>query len=512
MWIYVQTAVNPTHYAVTGNLVIPLHESNRLGLMQSVAHEMFHNVQSRQFSAPGVLVRNLLTGNWWLEASAEYAASRIAIADYPLMGKRNTALPPNYLFSPLTYSPITEGRFPGHQYHGAHFLDFIVRQGQTLEATEGVAGSRGRYFRDLYDTVSSAPIAAEKYDPLIPLAAFIAGRHTGLTLDETYTRFAAHYLFSAASPMSVTDRAAIPAQAASQRLNLAPTAAERNLTFGLEGGHSAQLGVVTVEVPKDRSLPVSFRLLTEPRDGASAFVRLFAGARRDPQTTYGPLPEEYKPLSLQPVTLEAGPQDALCVLVVNNNTSPRLVAVAVRPEAQRGYWRLLRADHDPKKAPEMDYPNLKVKTWFDSEDGRCVGKVAHSLLEKEQWQTRNVRGEVIWQSPPARVPAGGTISMNATTRVEGDADETNISHCAQFRLSANMLIIKPHGALLQANGGRKTHSGTFTIELPDLGAHDKPVPLHPIRVEVAIPFGGSDTYEYRYEWVPAVIGAKNKPG
>jgi len=65
-----------------------------------------------------------------------------------------------------------------------------------------------------------------------------------------------------------------------------------------------------------------------------------------------------------------------------------------------------------------------------------------------------------------------------------------------------MLTIRPADPLLQANAKRLTHTGAFTIAFPDLGASGKVVPLPPIRVEVVIPFGGQDAYEYRYEWVP----------
>jgi hypothetical protein len=136
-----------------------------------VAHELFHCVQNRDYFHIGWMTLN----NWWMEATAEYAACRIA---YPGSGMGGDYVDPGYLNQPLNSSSM----FSDHAYNTAYFIDFLVTR-------------KGVKFVELFKKV------AESWNPdlTVPIDDYL--KCCG-GLEQAYEEFAEWWLFDAASPVA----------------------------------------------------------------------------------------------------------------------------------------------------------------------------------------------------------------------------------------------------------------------------------------------------------------------
>ena len=132
---------NASRNKYTGTITIPIDNYSGVNHFQ-IAHELFHSVQNRYYYALGMTElgvplstapsSQLLSRQWWLEGSAEYAAGRIAYPEgdkpHPEMGGILNA---KHLEKPLTHSPTAlafwapEDR---HSYNNAWFFEFLVKE------------------------------------------------------------------------------------------------------------------------------------------------------------------------------------------------------------------------------------------------------------------------------------------------------------------------------------------------------------------------------------------------
>jgi hypothetical protein len=131
---------------------------------------------------------------WWNEAAAEYAACRIAVPAYQRMSIQNTVMPANYLTTKLIQTGPAGDPFENHEYHGAYFLDYVVRHILKLDGTPITTMEEAEEFAAMWRAVVSESIISEMGDVLIPMDAFLRGRSPKLDLDHFFTRFAHFYL------------------------------------------------------------------------------------------------------------------------------------------------------------------------------------------------------------------------------------------------------------------------------------------------------------------------------
>lgn len=170
---------SPSRGKIRGRVSVTLNCANGYPLLRTTtAHEVFHCVQGREYYT----CLGMTTNNWWMDATAEYAAARIAWPGSAMGGDRLT---PRYLEKPLNSSEsiLGESDHPDHQYNTAWFIDFLVKQ-------------KGIDFVEMFKAVAAS------YNPLLtrPLNSYLVGENTSLA--ECYKDFAAYWLFSSASPVA----------------------------------------------------------------------------------------------------------------------------------------------------------------------------------------------------------------------------------------------------------------------------------------------------------------------
>lgn len=192
--------VSSTHRRkASGNIHIPYADYGVDEL--EVAHEVFHSIQNRYYSAlgmsdlgvPGTVTPRLrlLARSWWLEGTAEYAAGKIAVPQADGRPNRRmggdldgSTLRRSLLQSPSVLRDLVTGSDSGRQgYNNAWFFEFLaVEKGVDFCAMfEGVAAS---WRPDVYTT----------------MVEWLKGR--GLEMDQVYTEFTRWWLYAPRSPAS----------------------------------------------------------------------------------------------------------------------------------------------------------------------------------------------------------------------------------------------------------------------------------------------------------------------
>jgi len=191
---------NATRNKYTGNITIPVDHYNGVNHFQ-IAHELFHSFQNRYYYALGMTElgvplttspsNQLLSRQWWLEGSADYAAGRIA---YPVDNKPNPdmggILNAKHLEKPLTHSPTAlafwapEDR---HSYNNAWFFEFMVQ-------------SKKVDFTNLFETVASY------YNPSIYNNLVSYFKQKNLNFNEIYSDYALWWFSSPQSPLTDGNR------------------------------------------------------------------------------------------------------------------------------------------------------------------------------------------------------------------------------------------------------------------------------------------------------------------
>lgn len=182
------------HNEWTGNICFNTSADTLDTLRYAIAHEMFHSVQ-RNYYWPQTFPFN----RSWLEATAEYAASRVAMPGYRYWGKldkpyRRQKLT-TYLTKDLTYArarPVAEGQDPwaNHEYAAAYFINQLCVTG-----AEQSGETQARYFAEFFKSV-----AAEGDWGAVD--GVLVKKHTGrFSMGPQYAAFAANYLLGSRSPM-----------------------------------------------------------------------------------------------------------------------------------------------------------------------------------------------------------------------------------------------------------------------------------------------------------------------
>lgn len=334
---------SPSRSKYTGAISIPyLGVATPSQLRLFVAHEVFHSVQARYYtmagmtelgvpgaSAPGAYTPGLFR-IWWLDATAEYAAGRLAYPDGDRPHRNmGGSIAVRYLDESLLYGPSALYEFFGggdpsrdHAYTTAWFFEFLSRR-------YGVA------FAPLFKRV------AESYNPsaVAALDAALADRCApGEGLDACYRAFAQDWLLDAESPLPASPRDRIPAEAADHALLRAGEQVAEH-QFTLKPLYTAGLWSLGVAAPPDGGART---LRVEPAgalpEGTALYVYRLAGRVR-PAGGLAPLAAfRAGTLDLDEARLWAEvavrEDDGLYVLAVNTSGSAQIVGVRVRDIAE----------------------------------------------------------------------------------------------------------------------------------------------------------------------------------
>jgi hypothetical protein len=303
------------------------------------AHELFHLAQYQYLDA------NEMSGTrWWMEATADYAAGRIAWAGQPDIEKQmGEGIKVNYLDKSIEYlSENTGNSYYRHQYHTAHFLEFLLagksggqNQAKAFGDMWGYVTGKINEHDDPFLLVEEEDIAGD-WDVTWHLKQWLGDRSR---LDAAYREFAGYFFFNTGSPLpadaAVPDR--VPAEAAGQWSYLKVN--EKDITsqlFDLPGRYSAKLWGVVVEVdPAKPSRTVSVSGAGNwPRDVA-AYVFVLPNDRRV-NLGYGQGPPPQATITGgQPVQVNISPGDGLYVLLINSGDQDRQASLKITAEDKK---------------------------------------------------------------------------------------------------------------------------------------------------------------------------------
>lgn len=232
---------DPLYHPGWRRVHVPMRIDRPQFLQYAVAHELFHAIQHVRYGIPQSANYYLqaldAAHKWWLEATAEYAACRIAIEQYGYMGKMNEFLvSPRHLTIPLnTFGQKRDDNdVRYHQYQVAWFLDHVCRKLSPAGPTA--------LFVKMYESVSASPGDAEE-----GLAAFLEAQGEREGIGRLYREFAERYLFSSDSPMGrrgISGDGVHPDATEGERTLSGAAAEPLLLRFSLAGHHTTKVFAV----------------------------------------------------------------------------------------------------------------------------------------------------------------------------------------------------------------------------------------------------------------------------
>lgn len=350
-------------------------------LQYTVAHEIFHNVQ-RSIYWP----HEFGTRRGWLEATAEYAACRIAMDGYRYMGKldkphRQMRLA-NYLTKDLTYFRVfrdDSDPWQNHEYAASCFLDRVCLNGaRQLHITPK------KYFAKMFKWAA----ANGDWDGL---AAFL-GQH-GSSLAEQYADFAVFYLFDAKSPICF--KTLVPASGGTQPvisyqtdgppperslaalLTLAEDAKPQEHRFELTEKLTSKVIQVQATAPIKKKWAVKTELAGDlPADTVVTVARLRNNDRR------AGVELKRFPATGGPVAVHLDAADGLYIIA----SAARPASVTVKVTAESGM--------SPAPTPETP-KDLTLKTWDTADPSN-----------PEHDETLPSTERYTYYDPPERLPEG----------------------------------------------------------------------------------------------------------
>jgi len=195
---FIHTKYNAYDRCMTVNFGFTLNK----GLIEAIAHEMFHGIQHRDYDLMIKLGASIFTqgetrSDWWLEGTAEYAAYKIFEQNAKASSKpiTNDWLGETFFMN----SALGRTELLEHSYATSYFFDYIAHEYNVdfpamynvvkkyLVPAEGL----DKYFRSKPDIVPSDML--EQLDPDAPTSHYPA-------INEVYRKFAAYLVMDAASP------------------------------------------------------------------------------------------------------------------------------------------------------------------------------------------------------------------------------------------------------------------------------------------------------------------------
>jgi hypothetical protein len=290
------------------------------------AHETFHTFQQSLFYTLSSLAqRGYVARHWWMEATADYAADRIALGGSGTMAKPNL----EYFKAPLNTADQI------HDYATSRFIDYLVEQ-------------KGVVFKDLWD----ASIANSSDDMVAFLETYLM-KTTATMLHDHYKGFAEYVLFDASSPLELNKGSGLSGvtmtsgpykgklQGGLVEADTPPVLAadkkEISYVFNLTGGYTAKLWGFKA-LNKDPRSPRTLKIEAvdnvpkAPDVDANVYVlkkdeRLKGGAAVNPDIFKGTISANRKKISL---TLAA--DEVAYILAFNTGSGDKKLTVKVGEE------------------------------------------------------------------------------------------------------------------------------------------------------------------------------------
>jgi hypothetical protein len=171
-WVVIdQNIADSETQTVSGDITLKSIYDNEDQLKQDTAHELFHNTHLRKVRMP-----TYIQSQWWAEATADYAATRVAWDNLTGM----SLISGEYFRSPLMTVNAK------HDYETARFVEFLV--GKFLV-------DKGLAFTQLFNDMAQSVPTAESL-------ALIVQKKTGKSLLEQYRDFVIYVCFDSAGPIA----------------------------------------------------------------------------------------------------------------------------------------------------------------------------------------------------------------------------------------------------------------------------------------------------------------------
>ncbi|WP_426430599.1 zinc ribbon domain-containing protein [Winogradskyella sp. HB-48] len=375
----------PSYEKIHERLHIPSFETSDYRRAQIVlAHELFHRIQAQYY---GILGLARPANNWFIEATAEYAAYEIA---WPTQkDKMSNHTGSDYLRFSLNSTGSKKGlggkgwTDQGYEYKTSIWVKYLVASGIN--------------FKDLieYD-------AADYYKPLYSQQKFL-WNSLKKSMGNLYRNFSIDMLFSKKSPLRNFD---FSLDLATNYTNWdMEKIKEISQEFNMANKYSAQMGVVKVNTKKQQSKLVLITLEEKDVIGQTVDVIIVNEASKKANTIGTLFKEEDKKL----ITVNNG--DFIALVVCNSDYEGGITKVSVKDASpqltvtpsemldavsNKAYSFEISAeeiiDAIEKVDIEWDFSdNTKKSTGFQNSiiptSGEAKIKVAHTYEESDKEQT-----------------------------------------------------------------------------------------------------------------------------
>ncbi len=211
--VYVIDAEESHYTPFTGNIIISTKSYSDNATKHEIAHELFHLFQNQEMN-----IFRMSMQRWWIEATADYAADKIAFKT----GEMGSGIKKNYYELPLS---TVDGN---HEYATAFFVDWLVRGGIP--------------FNSLWKAVKEryAIVGVEK-----ALDEYLAKSQRTSLLTE-YSRFIDFILFNNNSPIK-----GAASEMVSTPVHFSAEGGSKNINVKIDKPYSSKVVGITCEVPKE---------------------------------------------------------------------------------------------------------------------------------------------------------------------------------------------------------------------------------------------------------------------
>jgi hypothetical protein len=310
----------------TGITLINLNNLGRKQMALVTAHELFHQAVQPSYYNPLSLSRAGLR-TWWIEATAEYAAAKIAWKMADIVSARD---PQNEF---LKYA--LNRRDNTHEYDAGEFIDFLVRQGVK--------------FPGLFQAIAGT---AKPFVVLQPLNEYLLAAHR-TSLADYYHLFAGDFLFNPTGYLVGIDPAELPFS--DDQYTFTPSQLKTELSFLIDGDYSAKVWSLRIqanaEFPKRK-----FRFRANQWPDPSAGVRADIYLLKKNERQAGILPVAYLQAITDTQEVEAEATDVIYVVTINSGGASALPVTIEATDITP------RSDRTVESVLSYSYPNALTRS------------------------------------------------------------------------------------------------------------------------------------------------------
>jgi hypothetical protein len=167
IWVVIdQSTAESETGSLSGDITLKSDYRDDDEIKQDTAHELFHTTHLNKVRAP-----TYVQSQWWAEATADYAATRVA---WPNLNGMSMLSGSYFRLSLTNLNDV-------HEYENARFIEYLVGHGIS--------------FNQLFNDMAAAGV------PTPESLAVIVQKATGKSLLEQYSNFTAYVLFDTAGPI-----------------------------------------------------------------------------------------------------------------------------------------------------------------------------------------------------------------------------------------------------------------------------------------------------------------------